>query len=92
MVKGDLKQAIIAAVNLGRDTDCIAAIAAGLSGALTGTDSLPIEWIRQVDHATSVNPNTNTQRTMKENADGLYNAYKKRLRKMSTFVDYMDIE
>lgn len=92
MVKGDLKQAIIAAVNLGRDTDCIAAIAAGLSGALTGTDSLPTEWIRQVDHATSVNPNTNTQRTMQENADGLYNAYKKRLRKMSTFVDYMDIE
>ena len=30
------KDAIIAAVNLGRDTDCLAAVAGGISGALNG--------------------------------------------------------
>jgi len=89
MVKGDLKQAIISGVNLGRDTDCITAIAAGISGALTGAASVPQKWIEQVDSATKVNPYTNTQRTMRENADGLYDAFKNRLNKMKEYYDRM---
>jgi ADP-ribosylglycohydrolase len=89
MVNADVKQAIIAGVNLGRDTDCITAIAAGISGALTGTSSLPAKWIEQVDSATKKNPFTNTKRTMKENSDGLYNAFKSRLDKMKEYYDKM---
>lgn len=92
MAKGDLKKAIITAVNLGRDTDCIAAVAAGLTGALGGTETLPREWIEQVDYATSVHRYTNCKRTLRENADGLYNAFKKRLKKMRDYAALMDIE
>ena len=92
MVKGNLKDAIIAASNMGRDTDCVAAVAAGIAGALDGTASLPPEWIKQVDYATSVNRYTNSQRTLKETSDGLYDAYKNRLHTIKTFTELMDIE
>ncbi len=62
--------------NMGRDTDCLAAIAAGISGALTGAGSLPKDLITQVDYATSVNPHTNSKRTLAETSDGLYDAFK----------------
>ena len=89
LVNGDTKQAIIAGVNLGRDSDCLAAVAAGISGALSGTSSIPAKWIEQVDAATKKNPFTNTQRTMRENSDGLYNAFKKRLETMKAYYDKM---
>lgn len=89
MVNGNTKEAILAGVNMGRDTDCVAAVAAGISGALTGKVSIPEEWIKQVDDATMVNPYTNSKRSLKENADLLYNAYKKRLEKISKYVREM---
>ena len=89
MTKGVLKDAIIAASNLGRDTDCVAAVAGGISGALTGTSSLPPEWITQVDAATKTLRCTNNRRTMRECADGLYNAFKSRLRKLKANADLM---
>ena len=45
ITQGNPKDAVIAAVNFGRDTDCLAAVAGGLAGALSGTESLPAEWI-----------------------------------------------
>jgi len=90
MVGGDTKDAIIAASNIGRDTDCIAAIAGGVSGALTGTASIPAEWIEQVDAATQTLRCTNNKRTMREHADGLYGAFKNRLNKMTANADLMD--
>lgn len=89
---GDLRKAMIYATNMGRDTDCLAAIAAGLTGALSGTSSLPPEWIAQTDYATSVHRYTNNKRTLRESSDGLYNAYKKRLQKMRSFANAMDME
>lgn len=91
MVKGVTKDAIIAGVNLGRDTDCLAAVSAGISGALSGGSSIPKEWIDQVDDATKLNIYTNTQRTIQENSDGLYNAYKARLSKMKALISEMDV-
>ena len=89
LVNGDTKQAMIAGVNFGRDTDCLTAVAAGIAGALTGTSSIPQKWIDQTDAATKVNPYTNTKRTMKENADGLYNAFRNRLLKGKEYYDMM---
>jgi ADP-ribosylglycohydrolase len=35
---------VLKAVNLGDDTDTVAAIAGGLAGALYGYDNIPAEW------------------------------------------------
>jgi ADP-ribosylglycohydrolase len=91
MVGGDVKDAIIAAVNMGRDTDCCAAVAAGISGALSGADPLPKEWIEQVDYAVTLNPYTNSKRTLKESADGMYNAYISRYEKAMATAKMMGI-
>ena len=75
---------------MGRDTDCITAIAAGISGALTGGLSLPKEWIQQVDYATSINPHTNSHRTIKEQSDVLYNAFKARMARLRNYIERMN--
>ena len=90
MTKGNTWEAMKAGVNMGRDTDCLTAVAAGMSGALSGAGSIPPEIIRQADHATSVNPHTNSKRTLRETSDGLYNAFKARLARMKTYIDEMD--
>ncbi len=89
MVRGNPREAIIAAVNFGRDTDCLAAIAGGISGALSGSAAIPAEWIELVDHATAKMPVTNSRRTLREHADGLYEAYHARLRNLRAFVEAM---
>jgi hypothetical protein len=89
MVGGDLKQAIVSGVNLGRDTDCATAVAAGISGALMGSAGLPSEWVEQVDRATKLNPYTNSQRTLAEHANGLYDAFRARMARMGDYVGVM---
>nr|MDO8084671.1 ADP-ribosylglycohydrolase family protein [Candidatus Sigynarchaeum springense] len=89
MVKGNLRDAIISGVNMGRDTDCITAVAAGISGALTGSRGLPEGWVKQVDHATSINPHTNSHRTIKEHSDALYNAFQTRTMKLNSYIERM---
>jgi ADP-ribosylglycohydrolase len=39
------KECILKAVNLGDDTDTVAAIAGGLAGIIYGYDNIPNEWI-----------------------------------------------
>jgi hypothetical protein len=90
MVKGNPKEAVIAAVNLGRDTDCLAAVAGGISGALNGGGAIPAEWIEQVDRATVLNRYTNSQRTLRQHADGLYDAFRARLARMKTYAADME--
>lgn len=41
---GDFREAVLASVNIGRDSDTIAAMNGALAGALTGYDALPPEW------------------------------------------------
>lgn len=89
MTKANTWEAMKAGVNMGRDTDCLTAVATGISGALSGATSLPNALIKQTDYATSVNPHTNSQRTLRENSDGLYNAFKARLAKMKAFAEEM---
>ncbi len=91
MTQGNTWEAMKAGVNMGRDTDCLTAVAGGISGALNGADSIPADVIKQVDYATSVNRHTNSQRTLRETSDGLYNAFKARLARMKTYVEEMDV-
>jgi ADP-ribosylglycohydrolase len=90
MTRGVAREAVIAAVNMGRDTDCCAAVAGGISGALTGGASLDREWIAQVDSAVKQNIYTNSQRTLRETSDALYGAYRARLARMKAFADEME--
>ena len=89
MTGGDTWEAIRSAVNMGRDTDCLAAIAGGISGALSGARSIPGDRLAQVDRATALNPHTCVRKTVRETADGLFEAYRARLARLRTFVDAM---
>jgi ADP-ribosylglycohydrolase len=89
MSKGNPRQAILTAVNFGRDTDCLAAVAGGLAGALSGGSSLDQEWIDQVNLATSQDPYTNNYRSIGETADGLYAAFENRMKTLGSYVEMM---
>ncbi len=87
--RGDVRQAVIVSINFGRDTDCLAASAAGLAGAFSGTSTIPPEWIETVDHATTLNPYTNAQGTIREAAEGLYGALQSKLKRTEAQLDLM---
>lgn len=90
MVRGNTWEAMKAGVNMGRDTDCLTAVAAGLAGALSGPSGIPVALINQVDKATSLNRYTNSQRALRETSDGLYAALKARLKRMKAYAEEMD--
>jgi ADP-ribosylglycohydrolase len=87
--RGDPKEAILTAVNFGRDTDCLAAVAGGLSGALSGIQQVPQEWVSQVNEATAQDPYTNNHRTIQETADGLLGAFRARRQRLADYVQSM---
>lgn len=89
MVNGNLYDALITGVNMGRDTDCETAVSAGICGALTGSSSLPEELIKQTDYATSLHVVSNSRRTIREHSDGLYQAYQSRINKLKAYADKM---
>jgi hypothetical protein len=90
MTQGNTWEAMKAGVNMGRDTDCLTAVAAGLSGALTGPTGVPLDLIAQVDKATALNKVTNSQRTLRQTSDALLGAYKARLARMKKFIAEME--
>lgn len=87
LAEGDARTAILYGVNLGRDTDCEAAMAGGLAGALSGIGAIPAEWVKQLDRATFNNPYTNFQVRVEEHAQGIYEALQARLRKTRTWLE-----
>lgn len=51
---GNYKDAVLKAVNLGEDTDTVAAICGGLAGIYYGYDAIPIDWINAVPQIDTV--------------------------------------
>src|SRR5215469_5037564 len=49
--RGDYRDAVLGAVNYGRDADSIASMAGALAGALNGIDAVPAEWRQGVASA-----------------------------------------
>lgn len=43
-------ECVLRAVNLGRDTDTTAAVAGGLTGIIYGYESIPEEWIEELQN------------------------------------------
>jgi ADP-ribosylglycohydrolase len=89
LMKGDPEQCILTSCNFGRDTDCLAAVSAGLAGALNGTARIRKDWIEQVNKATKADPYTNNKRTIEETAEGLHEAYKAKNGKIRKLLDMM---
>ena len=46
--RGKFEEAVLGAVNIGRDTDTIAAIAGAVCGALHGIQTIPQKWIERI--------------------------------------------
>jgi ADP-ribosylglycohydrolase len=74
MAKGQPREAILYAVNLGRDTDCKAYTAGGIAGALRGIEALPPEWVETVEKAVLTDPHTVDKRNARQLAEGIYAA------------------
>lgn len=47
--KGDPVEAILAAVNMGDDTDTVATIVGSIAGAYAGIDALPAHYLTTID-------------------------------------------
>ncbi len=87
---GQPEEAILYAVNSGRDTDCKAYIVGGLAGALRGIQSVPIDWVKTVEDEVVNDPYTVSRRTAREAAQGLYEACINVMRQMKEIADMMD--
>lgn len=90
LAEGQPREAILYAVNLGRDTDCKAYIAGGLAGALRGIEEVPADWARTVDDASKNDPWTVSNRTTGESAHGLYEAALATTRQMKQVVETIE--
>lgn len=87
---GQPREAILYAVNLGRDTDCKAYTAGGLAGALRGIQAVPADWVRTVEEEVVSDPYTVSRRTARQTAEGLCNATLNEMRKMNETVEMIE--
>jgi ADP-ribosylglycohydrolase len=55
---GAYREAVLGAVNYGRDSDSIATMAGAIAGALGGADAVPQDWLEQVATASRVDLTT----------------------------------
>ena len=90
VAQGDVRKCIVAAVNFGRDTDCLAAATGGLAGALRGIEAVPADWAARVDEVTKDHPYSNSRMSMKETADGLYGAFRSKVARMKSYVSFAE--
>jgi ADP-ribosylglycohydrolase len=74
ITKGDVRQGMIGATNLGRDTDCIGGMLGSICGAFKGIDGVPAEWVETVQAAIDANAYTLQKMSMRETAAALTKA------------------
>src|SRR5574340_241611 len=86
LANGRPREAILYAINIGRDTDCKAYVAGGLAGALQGIAALPPEWVETVEKAVLTDPYTVDKRTARQIATGLHQAFVNELRRTRAAV------
>ena len=74
LADGRPREAVLNAVNIGRDTDCKAYVAGGPAGAMRGIDAWPSEWVATVEKAVLTDAYTVDKRNARELSEGLYKA------------------
>lgn len=73
------KDCVLKAVNLGEDTDTVAAVAGGLAGIFYGCENIPAEWIAQIARKDYI----------EELSNKLYRSLLKgRIEKLTEFIPY----
>jgi ADP-ribosylglycohydrolase len=90
LAKGQPRESVLYAINLGRDTDCKAYVSGGLAGALRGIQAWPPEWVDIVEKAVLTDPYTVDKRTARQVAEGLYKAAVNELRKVKSQTREID--
>lgn len=79
ITKGDVREGLIGATNIGRDTDCIGGMLGSICGAFKGIDGVPTEWVETVQSAINANAYTMQKLSMKETAVRLTTAVRANL-------------
>lgn len=74
ITKGDVREGLIGATNLGRDTDCIAGMLGSICGAFKSIDGVPQDWVDRVQEAIDANHITMQKMSMRETAESLTEA------------------
>ena len=92
ITKGDVREGLIGATNLGRDTDCIAGMLGSICGAFKGIDGVPAEWVETVQRAIDANPYTMQKLSMRETAAGLTRAIEANLADLRRQVAEIDAQ
>ena len=90
MSGGHVEEAIIQAVNMGRDCDCRAYIAGGFSAALRGIDEVPKRWLEVVTEQVKDDPYTVSRRTPLESAEGMYRALTNNVAQLKDVVSMVE--
>jgi len=88
--RGQPREAILYAVNLGRDTDCKGYVAGSLAGAMAGIEALPKEWVETVEKQVLTDPYTVARRTARQAAEGLYKVCLAEMRKQKAAVGELE--
>ncbi|OGU72774.1 MAG: hypothetical protein A3H45_04565 [Ignavibacteria bacterium RIFCSPLOWO2_02_FULL_55_14] len=74
--RGDFRDTVLGAVNVGRDTDTIAAVAGAIIGALKGVEVIPNEWRERVGIASGTCLRVVRGMSIEQTADALASAAK----------------
>jgi hypothetical protein len=54
-----------------------------------GPDAIPPQWIEQVNEATRQDPYTNSKRTIEQTADGIYDAFVAKMKRLAEYQKLM---
>lgn len=93
MSDGSVRESILWAVNLGRDTDCSAFFAASFAGAMHGVEAVPEEWLTTIEEVVVSDPYTVSRLTAREVAEGMRRAIlaeRERARSVIAELDELD--
>ena len=89
---GNVEMSIRGAANFGRDTECIACTVGGIAGALRGIEAVPQKWVDTVEAALRQDKYTVSNRSLKETAEGLYQALKNNLAQIQEQLDMCEAQ
>lgn len=90
ITKGDVREGLIGATNIGRDTDCIGGMLGSICGAFKGIDGVPAEWVSTVQSAIDANDYTLQKLSMKETATRLTTAVRANLAGLKRQISEME--
>lgn len=87
ITKGDVREGLVGATNLGRDTDCIGGMLGPICGAFKGIRGVPREWVDLVQGAIDRNTVTLQKLSMEETAWRLTEAVRNNRQRLRLQVD-----